>query len=757
MDGEIIDANERAVSAYGYSIDELRSLRIENLRSPDFQNRIPEQMRIAYERGLVFEAEHLKKDGTRFSVEVSSRGVVVGGERILLSIIRDISERKEAERRIMHSRRLYAVLSQSNQTIVCVDNREELFERICRVAVDHGGFRLAWIGAVDEVAGSVVAVASHGDDLGYLSVIQIPLDDETFSPGPAVRAIRGGKPVICNDVPGDPMFARWRDAAMERGYLSMGSFPIRTSETVTHVLNVHSDEANFFTGEEIRLLSEIADDIAFALGSLERKEFQRAAEEALRQSEARYRLVSENGSDVIWLYDIAEHRFSYISPSVEKLRGYTVDEVLSQSMREVLTAESYAFMEKKMPERLAAFAAGDESVRTMTHEVDQVRRDGSVVPTEVVTTLIVGEEGRVTHIQGVSRDITERRRAERLLREKDALLREMSEVAHIGGWEFDPATGRGTWTEEVARIHDLDPDMETNTEIGLGFFYGEHRAAIENAVRAAVEEGVPYDLELELVTAKGVRKWVRTIGLVDRKDGRIHRVHGTMQDITQRKLVEECVRASLREKEVLLKEIHHRVKNNMQVIISLLNLQSRSIHDDHLRRVFNDSVTRIHSMALVHEKLYRSDNFARIDFKEYLDGLIDIISRSYLLDRGRVRLSALVPPVEWGVDTAIPCGLIVSEAITNAVKHAFPGDADGEIRVSLAEERAAEDGAVYFILEISDNGVGMPEDARSESAESLGMVLMRQLVHQLNGTLEILRGAGSTVRVRFPGKFAEKQ
>ncbi len=195
----------------------------------------------------------------------------------------------------------------------------------------------------------------------------------------------------------------------------------------------------------------------------------------------------------------------------------------------------------------------------------------------------------------------------------------------------------------------------------------------------------------------------------------------------------------------------------MQVIISLLSLQSRNIQNEQFKRVFNDSVTRIHSMALVHEKLYRSGNFARINFKEYLDGLIDIISRSYSLDRGRVTLSSLVPPVEWGVDTAIPCGLIVSEAITNAVKHAFPGEMDGEIRVSLAEERADGDGAVYFVLDISDNGIGMPENARFDSAESLGMLLIHQLVQQLNGTVEILRDAGSTVRVRFPGEFAEKQ
>ena len=168
--------------------------------------------------------------------------------------------------------------------------------------------------------------------------------------------------------------------------------------------------------------------------------------------------------------------------------------------------------------------------------------------------------------------------------------------------------------------------------------------------------------------------------------------------------------------------------------------------------MFNDSVTRIHSMALVHEKLYRSGNFARINFKEYLEGLIDIISRSYSLDRGRITLTSLVPPVELGVDSAIPCGLIVSEAITNAVKHAFPGGMRGEVRVSLSEEIFGNNESLLYTLEVSDTGVGFPEDACFDSAESLGMVLIGQLVQQLNGTVEILRDDGSTVRIRFPGE-----
>jgi PAS domain S-box-containing protein len=156
------------------------------------------------------------------------------------------------------------------------------------------------------------------------------------------------------------------------------------------------------------------------------------AEEALRESEARYRLVSENGTDVIWLYDLTERRFVYVSPSVERLRGYSVEEVSRQSFEQALTPESYRMVLELLPARLAALAAGDEAARIQTHEVEQPRKDGSVVPTEVVTTLITDAAGQVTHLQGVTRDLSERRRAEAERAKLEAQLRESQKLESIG-------------------------------------------------------------------------------------------------------------------------------------------------------------------------------------------------------------------------------------------------------------------------------------------------------------------------------------
>jgi len=204
------------------------------------------------------------------------------------------------------------------------------------------------------------------------------------------------------------------------------------------------------------------------------------------------------------------------------------------------------------------------------------------------------------------------------------------------------------------------------------------------------------------------------------------------------------MRSSLREKEVLLKEIHHRVKNNLQVISSLLSLQSGTIRDPDVLKLFQESQHRIRSMALVHERLYASSDLSRVDVDAYLRSVTGHLMRSYATGDA-VLLDVEAGGLFLGVDVVIPCGLIINELVSNAIKHAFPDGRRGRIVVGL---RA--DGDEALCLEVRDDGVGIPASVDPARTESLGLRLVVALTEQHGGTLEVVRGHGSRFIARFP-------
>ena len=193
----------------------------------------------------------------------------------------------------------------------------------------------------------------------------------------------------------------------------------------------------------------------------------------------------------------------------------------------------------------------------------------------------------------------------------------------------------------------------------------------------------------------------------------------------------ELLQESIQEKEVLLKEIHHRVKNNLQVISSLLNLQSMYIKDKEAFDVFKESQDRVKSMAMIHEKLYQSGNFAEIDFSQYIKNLTSSIYSSYGMDTKLIKLKISAENIFLDINNAIPCGLIINELVTNAIKHAFPSGRSGEINIKFSRIDNK------YILSVQDNGIGLPDSFIIEKTESLGMQLIYSLVSQLEGEFEV--------------------
>jgi PAS domain S-box-containing protein len=242
-----------------------------------------------------------------------------------------------------------------------------------------------------------------------------------------------------------------------------------------------------------------------------------------------------------------------------------------------------------------------------------------------------------------------------------------------------------------------------------------------------------------------------TLVPVNDDEGRIDYIIIVSIDITERKLAEEQIKTSLKEKEVLLKEIHHRVKNNMQIMASLLRLQSEGIKDKHLRDLFDESRNRIKSMALIHEDLYSGKDLARIDFGQYTRKLTGRLISAYEVDPNRIITSVNIDNVFLGVDTAIPCGLIINELFTNSLKYAFPVDKFG---VNLKDKKeeiriGCHSNSAEHTLVFSDNGVGLPEDINFQKTETLGLDLVKSLTRQLGGTIKLNRNSGTEFTITF--------
>jgi PAS domain S-box-containing protein len=342
----------------------------------------------------------------------------------------------------------------------------------------------------------------------------------------------------------------------------------------------------------------------------------------------------------------------------------------------------------------------------------------------------------------------ERKRVEQALRISEERYARAINAGKVGIWEWNIQTNEIYIDANLKSMLSYTASETTNHfEHWLRSIHPDDVDRVKAEINAYLEGQTPkYEIEHRMRHQDGSYLWFLTRGTVVRdENGKACFIAGSDTDITDRKLAENQLKASLTEKEVLLKEIHHRVKNNLQVISSLLRLQAGYIKDQQALDIFQDSQNRVRAMALIHENLYQSHDLARIEFADYIRKLTNNLCRSYGVNYNQVKLNLNIEQIWLRVDTAIPCGLIINELVSNSLKHAFiNAEAIGEIHIEFVSMQQNE-----FSLIIGDNGIGVPEDIEVRRHQSLGLRLVWNLVEQLEGSIAVKTKSGTFYHITF--------
>ena len=338
--------------------------------------------------------------------------------------IRDVTERKRAEEELSRVNRVLRMLSNTNQALIKIADEATLLNEVCRISVEVGGYRLTWVGfAEQDEAKTVRPVAHAGFGSGYIESAKVTWADNERGRGPGGTAIRTGQPYIARNIPLDPAFAPWREAAIERGYKSNIALPLISEGQTFGELAIYSVEADAFDAKEVEILKELADDLAFGITALRTRVKRDQTEVALRESEEQYRLIAENTADTIAVFDLNLNP-TYISPSILKLRGYPVQEAMTQTLNQMLTPDSLQHASKMFADQIALESSGTaDPTRTALIELEEYCKDGSTIWVELAASFLRDNNFKPTGILTVTRDITERKQAEAELQQTLESLR----------------------------------------------------------------------------------------------------------------------------------------------------------------------------------------------------------------------------------------------------------------------------------------------------------------------------------------------
>jgi len=457
------------------------------------------------------------------------------------------------------------------------------------------------------------------------------------------------------------------------------------------------------------------------------------AEDLIKLSEEKFRVVAECMPAEIVIFQ--DERFVYANPYAEILTGYKVDEIVGENFWEFTHPD---FKDVAKQRGLNKLLGKKEPVR---YEMKILTKEGTEKWVDYSSAQVI-YNGKPA-VLGTAIDITERKVIEEALRESEARYRAIVEdqTEMIYRWMPD-----GTLTY-VNDAYSRYFKKSKNELIGTKFYITipeEEYQKFEKHFKSLNFQNPVATIEHRMVMPDKEIRWQRwTDRALFDENKKIIGYQSVGRDITELKKSEDEIKQSLLEKEVLLKEIHHRVKNNLQIITSLLKLQSTYVKDKRALELFKESQNRVQSMALIHQKLYQSKNLGKINFDEYLRTLIAYIMQSFGTSKPAVEVNLEAKDIFMSIDNAIPCGLIINELVTNSYKHAFKGRKKGMILIRLTLKQNK------YTLEVKDDGIGIPDKINITESRTFGLKLISTLVEQIRGSIQITRPKGTLFTIIF--------
>lgn len=456
------------------------------------------------------------------------------------------------------------------------------------------------------------------------------------------------------------------------------------------------------------------------------------AEEALKESEEKFRMLAEKSPNMIFINK--KGRIVYANQKCEEVMGYRREEFYSPDFNffSLIAPESIGIIK-------ANFQKHMKEEEVSPYEYSLLTKTGKRIDAIITPKLI--SYGGESAILGIITDITERKQVEEALKKSEEKYRHLVENTNEVLYSTDEK-GIITYISPVAKtLSGYDPSEIIGKNF-VQFVFKEDVELVQEQFKRNIM-GRPEPNESRIVTKSGDIKWIRTSGRPIFLNDRLLGIQGVISDITDQKRVEEEIKASLKEKEAMMREIHHRVKNNLQIVSSLIRLQARSIKSKKLRETFEIAQNRIKSMALIHEVLYLSENLDKINFSDYIRRITNHLFAMFSRKAKKIQMELDVGEFYLDIDKAIPCGLIINELVSNAFKHAFPDGKHGKIQVLLDNKLDR------YTIVVKDTGIGIPDDVDTRNTGTLGLQLVHDLVHQIEGAYEMRCDDGTFIKITF--------